>query len=100
MTLEEIIMNLTSRTPSGGMCTIGDVSFNVWYCSDIWEWEYRGETFWDAQDLAEAIVRESSAALQGIPSLFIKAKAKERPPDMKWKRPMMVSSTDPARFDV
>lgn len=56
MTLEEIIMDLTSRTPSGGCCTIGDSSFIVWYSSDSWEWEYRGNVYYDLQDLAEAIL--------------------------------------------
>jgi hypothetical protein len=79
MTLEEIILELTSNTPSGGSCKIGDVSFNVWYCSDIWEWEYQGETFFDAQDLAEAIVRGDLAAVQKIPALPRMPIAKRNP---------------------
>lgn len=60
MTLEETIMKLTSRTPSGGSCWIGDVSFIVRYCSDCWEWEYLGDIFFDPLDLAEAILRGST----------------------------------------
>ena len=56
MTLEETIMALTARTPSGGSCTIGDSSFTVWYCADSWEWEYQGSAYYDPQDLAEAIL--------------------------------------------
>lgn len=55
--LEAIIKKLTRETPSGGSCRIGDASFTVWYCSDIWEWEYLGEIYWDVQDLAHAIAR-------------------------------------------
>jgi hypothetical protein len=57
--LEETIKALTSTTPSGGCCTIGDSSFLVRYCSDSWEWEYRGNIYYDPQDLAEAILRKS-----------------------------------------
>jgi hypothetical protein len=56
MTLEQWIIELTARTPSGGSCTIGDSSFIVRYCADIWEWEYRGEAYYDPEDLAEAII--------------------------------------------
>jgi hypothetical protein len=78
MTLEEIILELTSQTPSGGVCQLGDAFFKVWYCSDIWEWEYRGETFFDAQDLAEAIVCGSAAVPQMTHPLPSKTKAKGR----------------------
>jgi len=57
MTLEESILEGTSRTPSGGCCKIGKASIGVWYCRDIWEWEFQGETYWDVQDLAEALRR-------------------------------------------
>ena len=57
MTLEETIMDLTSRTPSGGSCWIGDTCFMVRYCSDAWEWEYRGRIYYDPQDLAEVILK-------------------------------------------
>jgi len=55
MTLEAAIMRLTHATPSGGACRIGGAAFKVFYCSDLWEWEYQGETYWDSQDLAEAL---------------------------------------------
>ena len=61
-TLEETIKALTSRTPSGGSCAIGDSTFIVRYCSDSWEWEYRGNIYYDPQDLAEAILRKSDAS--------------------------------------
>ncbi|GLH74154.1 hypothetical protein GETHLI_26560 [Geothrix limicola] len=66
MTLEETILDLTSRTPSGGRCRIGEEFFSVWYCSDIWEWEYRGVTYFDAQDLAEAMLLDHSATLSPV----------------------------------
>ncbi|MDR3684321.1 MAG: hypothetical protein P4L11_11390 [Geothrix sp.] len=59
--LEVLIKKATLKTPSGSSCRVGDASFTVRYCSDIWEWEYLGETFWDVQDLAKAIARGSSA---------------------------------------
>jgi len=55
MTLESTIIDLTSKTPSGGTCLIGDVPFSVWYCSDCWEWEFQGVYYFDPQDLSEAI---------------------------------------------
>jgi hypothetical protein len=55
MSLEQAIIDLTSRTPSGGTCWIGDVPFTVWYCSDYWEWVFRGVYYFDPQDLSEAI---------------------------------------------
>jgi len=61
VTLEETIKDLTSKTPSGGSCRMGDCSFSVWYCADIWEWEYRGHIFHDPQDLAETIARDFGA---------------------------------------
>jgi hypothetical protein len=62
--LEAMILKLTQETPSGGTCRIGPVSFSVWYGPDIWEWEYQGESYWDAQDLAEAIIRDHRPAVQ------------------------------------
>ncbi len=59
-TLEETIKELTTRTPSGGSCAIGDSAFIVRYCSDSWEWEYRGNIYYDPQDLAQAILRKSA----------------------------------------
>lgn len=55
MTFESAIIDLTSRTPSGGICRLGDVSFQVWYCSDCWEWEFQGVYYFDPLDLSEAI---------------------------------------------
>ena len=69
MILEETILDLTSRTPSGGSCRIEKASFIVWYCADIWEWEYQGETYFDALDLAEAMNREIAAIPQRGPRL-------------------------------
>ena len=79
MKLEEIILELTSKTESGGTCRFGDISFKVWYCSDIWEWEYEGETYWDPMDLADAISRSGKAALQDMPSPATRTKARARP---------------------
>ena len=55
MTLEETITTLTARTPSGGSCRIGDVSFNVYYSPGCWEWEFQGVSYFDPKDLAEAL---------------------------------------------
>ncbi|MDR3684433.1 MAG: hypothetical protein P4L11_11965 [Geothrix sp.] len=65
MSLEQTIIDLTSRTPSGGTCWIGDIPFTVWYCSDYWEWVFRGVYYFDPQDLGEAIeafVRQTAEA--------------------------------------
>lgn len=53
--LEATILRLTHETPSGGSCQVGPASFKVFYCSDIWEWEFQGETYWDVEDLAKAM---------------------------------------------
>ena len=55
MTLEDTIKTLTARTPSGGSCRIGDAIFNVYYSPDCWEWEFKGVTYFDPRDLAEAL---------------------------------------------
>ena len=55
MSMEQVIMDLTSKTPSGGTCWIDELPFTVWYCSDIWEWEFQGVFYFDPQDLSEAI---------------------------------------------
>jgi hypothetical protein len=55
MNFEKVIMDLTSKTPSGGICWIGDVPFTVWYSSDYWEWEFQGVFYFDPQDLSEAV---------------------------------------------
>jgi len=61
VTLEETIIELTTRTPSGGGFWIGNHHFTVRYCADCWEWEYGGNVFYDLQDLAEEILRRGGA---------------------------------------
>lgn len=73
--LEAIIKKLTLGTPSGSCCRVGDASFTVRDRSDIWEWEYQGETYWDVQDLAKAIARGSTATPQMISFLSKGTKA-------------------------
>ncbi len=73
--LEVRIKKLTLETPSGSSCRVGDASFTVRYCSDIWEWEYLGETFWDVHDLAKAIARGSSATHPVVSFLSRETKA-------------------------
>ncbi len=60
MTLVETLETLTARTPSGGGFWLGNNYLLVRYSSDVWEWEYRGNSFYDLQDLAEEILRRSS----------------------------------------
>jgi hypothetical protein len=69
MTLEAAILRLTHATPSGGACRIGGAAFKVFYCSDLWEWEYQGETYWDSQDLAEALAPAISAGLPFVEAM-------------------------------
>jgi hypothetical protein len=64
--MEATILKVTLETPNGGSCRIGGASFTVRYCSDIWEWEYEGETFWDALDLALAMVQGSQEPHQQL----------------------------------
>jgi hypothetical protein len=73
--LESMIKRLTRETPNGGCCQIGDASITVRYCSDIWEWEYQCETFWDVQDLAEALIRSNGIAPHQALALPNRAKA-------------------------
>ena len=61
MNLEETIMHLTARTPSGGGFWLGDHYFLVRYDSDFWEWEYRGNIFYDLVDLSDEVQRRSGA---------------------------------------
>ena len=58
--LESILIKLTRDTFNGGSCRVGNAVVVVRYCSDIWEWEYQGETYWDVQDLAEAMIKDGS----------------------------------------
>jgi len=69
MSLEQTILDLTSKTPSGGTCWIGNIPFTVWYCSDYWEWVFRGVYYFDPQDLSEAIeafVQQGAEASQQV----------------------------------
>ena len=93
--LEAIIKKLTLGTPSGSSCRVGDAFFTVRYCSDIWEWEYQGETYWDVQDLAKAIARGSAAAAQKVSFLSQGTKAGGR--SLKTKLLAMDSSLHPGR---
>ena len=61
MTLEEMLLFLTTRTPSGGGFWIGTNHFVVRYSADSWEWEYRGNLFYDVQDLAEEVLKRCGA---------------------------------------
>jgi len=81
MTLEKTIIELTSKTPSGGTCWIGNIPFTVWYCSDYWEWVFRGVYYFDPLDLSEAIdafVQETTGGLRQALSLPEKARARPR----------------------
>jgi len=94
--LEVIIKKVTLETPSGSSCRVGGASFTVRYCSDIWEWEYLGETFWDVHDLAKAIARGSAAASQKVSFLSKKTKAGGR--SLKTKLLTMGSYMSPGRL--
>ena len=94
--LEVVIQKLTLKTPSGSSCRVGDASFTVRYCSDIWEWEYQGETFWDVHDLAKAIARKNTATAQKISFLSNRTKARGR--SIKTNLLMMGSSLNPWRL--
>jgi hypothetical protein len=59
VTLEETILELTTRTPCGSGFWIGDNYVNVRYTSDSWEWEYRGNVFYDSEDLADEILKKN-----------------------------------------
>jgi hypothetical protein len=67
MSLEKTIIDLTSQTPSGGTCWIGDIPFTVWYCSDYWEWVFRGVYYFDPLDLGEAIDAFVQQTAEGPP---------------------------------
>lgn len=60
MTLEETIEELTAKSGSGSNFLIGDNIIVVWYGTDWWEWEYRGNSFYAAKDLADDILRRHS----------------------------------------
>jgi hypothetical protein len=59
VTLEKTIEGLTAKTGSGGFFLIGENITVVWYGRDWWEWEYRGNTFYDAKDLADDVIRRN-----------------------------------------
>jgi hypothetical protein len=94
--LEVIIKKLTLETPSGSSCRVGGAAFTVRYCSDIWEWEYLGETFWDVHDLAKAMARGSTATLQKVSFLSKKTKAGGR--SLKTKLLRMGSLGNPGKL--
>jgi hypothetical protein len=96
MTLERMIKRMTITTPSGGRFNIGKVSITVSYCSDFWEWEYLGETYWDVQDLAEAIDCGTAAIPQRRPLWSKCSKVQEK--TVKSKHPVMVSFLDARRI--
>ena len=80
MSLEKTIIDLTSRAPSGGTCWIGDIPFTVWYCSDYWEWVFRGVYYFDPLDLSEAIEAFVLQTAEGPrPTLSLSEKPKARP---------------------
>jgi hypothetical protein len=62
--IEDTIMARTARTPSGGGFWLKNCFFHVRYGSDWWEWKYRGNIFYDLQDLADEILRRSGAGVR------------------------------------
>ncbi len=81
MSLEKTIIDLTSKTSSGGTCWIGNLPFTVWFDSDYWEWEFQGAYYFDPLDLSEAIEAFLEETTEGSPlpaSLPEKAKASPR----------------------
>lgn len=95
MTLERMIKRMTITTPSGGRFNIGKACITVSYCPDYWEWEYLGETYWDVQDLSEAIVLGSRANPQARPRWSKWSKVQER--TLRSKHPVMVSFLEARR---
>jgi hypothetical protein len=57
--MEVIIMKMTRGIANGGNCRVGDATITVRCGTDIWECEYGGRTFWNLQDLAEAIIQDN-----------------------------------------
>jgi hypothetical protein len=96
MTLERMIKSMTIATPNGGRYNIGKAFITVSYCSDFWEWEYLGVTYWDIQDLAEAIVRGSAAIPQRRPHWSKWSKVQRR--TVISKQTMMLSFLDVRRL--
>lgn len=61
MKLIDTMAFLTTRTPNGGGFWLGNNYVIVHSSADSWEWEYRGNSFYDLQDLAEEVIRRSGA---------------------------------------
>jgi hypothetical protein len=81
MSLEQTIIDLTSKTSSGGTCWLGDLPFRVWFGSDYWEWEFQGVYYFDSLDLSEAIeafIQQTTEGTQRVASLSKVAKARPR----------------------
>ncbi len=98
MSLEKTIIELTSKTPSGGTCWIGDIPFTVWYCSDYWEWVFRGVYYFDPMDLSEALEAFMQQTTEGsqvrVPSSE-RTKARSRLVNRKFRT--MASKWTPTR---
>jgi hypothetical protein len=89
MGLEETIMDLTSQTPSGGICWIGELPFTVWFGSDYWEWEFQGVYYFDPLDLSEAIeafLQRTADDARQADSLSEYSKAQPRQVSRKFRR--------------
>ena len=64
MISEELIMELTASTPSGGGFWLRG-NFIVVRCGpDWWEWKAWGRVFFDPYDLAEALARRRTAGFR------------------------------------
>lgn len=80
MSLEKTIIDLTSKTSSGGTCWIGELPFTVWFGSDYWEWEFQGAYYFDPLDLSEAIEAFVPQTTEGYrPAVILSEKAKAWP---------------------
>lgn len=84
--LEATILRLTHETPSGGTCQIGSATFQVFYCSDIWEWEYKGVTYWDMEDLAKAMAPAAELGYSSSAARSRTAESKSRGSRAKRRR--------------
>jgi hypothetical protein len=86
MNLEKVIMDLTSKTPSGGTCWVGNVPFTVWYGSDYWEWEFQGAFYFDLQDLSDAIEAFQTLAAEVVSQITASADAPKPWPRLSDRR--------------
>jgi hypothetical protein len=86
MNLEKVIMDLTSKTPSGGTCWIGNVPFTVWYGADYWEWEFQGAFYFDLQDLSDAIEAVQSHAAEIFPQIVVPSRTAKPWPRLEERR--------------